>query len=61
MANKIKLRKQCGAVCPRCKHPGYTYLGRANNRPDGKHQFQCDACKAVWQYGKSDSVYLRWK
>lgn len=62
--NKLKARREAGAVCPACKHPDYVYLGRVNPENDewwaknGKHQFKCVKCDHYWQYGKGDSIYL---
>lgn len=56
--NKIKERKKAGAICSKCKSPDYKYDGRVFE-PDGKHQFSCNSCGNFWQYGKTDSKYLK--
>jgi len=59
--NKIKQRRDVGAICPKCKSPDYKYNDRANSEftDDGKHQFECNSCGKTWQYGKSESVYTK--
>ena len=59
--NKIKERRIQNAICPKCKSPDYKYVGRADNNPEGKHQFECNSCKNNWQYGKTYSHYLKLK
>lgn len=54
--NKIKQRKEKGAICLKCKSPDYTYLGRVFE-PNGKHQFQCNSCGHFWQFGTTESIY----
>lgn len=55
--NKIKERKKAGATCPVCKSPDYNYKGRAGVTQFSKHQFECNSCKHIWQYGSSNSIY----
>lgn len=54
----LKERRREGAICPICKSPDYKYEGRVF-KTHGKHQFSCNSCGRTWQYGSSDSVYLR--
>ena len=54
--NKIKERREKGAVCPKCKNPDYSYTGRAYE-PDGKHSFECNSCGKTWQYVNTESIY----
>lgn len=66
--NKIKARKEAGAVCPVCKHPDYVYLGRCNEEVDewwakhGKLIFKCTKCGDIWHssdnYGEGTSKYM---
>lgn len=56
--NLIKRRRAAGATCPHCKSPDYNYQGRVHE-PDGKHEFKCNSCGKVWQFGKTDSKYLK--
>jgi len=64
----IRLRREQEAVCPVCKSPDYTYLGRANCdsgndieywSKNGKHEFECNSCGNYWQYGNTESKYTR--
>jgi len=55
--NKIKERRKQKAICSRCFSPDYTYLGK----PFLKHEFKCNSCGNIWQYGNTDSHYLRLK
>jgi len=57
--NKIKERRKNGAVCPKCKSPDYKYIGRSGVTKFGKHQFKCNSCQNIWQYGSTDSVFLK--
>ena len=56
--NIIKERRRVGAICDKCRSPDYKYIGRTY-KPDGKHQFECNSCGNVWQYGNRDSKYLQ--
>lgn len=53
-------RKKHGCICHNCKSPDYSYIGRVE-MPDnnGKHEFKCNSCGTIWQFGKGDSDYLR--
>lgn len=51
--NKIKQRREQGAVCPTCKSPDYEYLGK----PMMKHTFKCKSCGRGWEYGRTESKY----
>lgn len=65
--NIIKERKLNGAICPKCKSPDYKYIGRANQelndywKLNGNHEFGCNSCNHHWQYGKTESVYTKFK
>ena len=56
--NKIKERKKRNAVCPKCKSPDYKYIGLSGVTKFGKHQFKCNSCNNIWQYGSQSSVYF---
>jgi len=58
--NKVKARREAGAVCPKCKHPEYEYLGRTF-LDFGKHVFQCTSCGYSWHYGSKTSKYSELK
>lgn len=58
--NIIKERRKSGAICPTCKSPDYSYIGRVRE-PDGNHQFKCNSCNTYWQFGKGESVYTKYK
>lgn len=59
--NKIKLMRQNPAICPVCKSPDYIYLGCACKAKWGKHEFKYNSCHYIWQYGKTDNVYLKFR
>ena len=61
MRSKIAKRKKLGAVCTRCKSPDYDYLGRADSKSCGKHEFRCKSCGDFWQYGSNESIYTKLK
>lgn len=52
--NKIKERREQGAVCSVCKSPDYEYLGK-----EIKHEFKCKSCGRTWAYGRTESKYTR--
>lgn len=53
----ISTRRRMGAVCPKCKHPGYkTYPNELPN--NGKPNFVCTQCRHIWQYGNDGGIYL---
>jgi predicted Zn finger-like uncharacterized protein len=52
----IAKRREAGAVCPKCKAPGYVKLDERaveSNRPE----FKCTSCGHTWSFGKSGGVY----
>ncbi len=55
--NLIKLRREYNCICSKCKSPDYNYVGR--NEIGEKHEFECNSCGNFWQYGKTDSNYLK--
>ena len=54
--NIIKKRRDCGAVCPRCKHPDYTMHPPVKGETI-KPEFRCKKCKNVWSYGYDGGKY----
>lgn len=53
--NKIKRRREKGAVCPKCKSPDWVYLGLQ----PFKHCFKCNSCVHCWSYGNKESKYTK--
>lgn len=55
--NKIKERRNQGAVCKVCNSPDYTEYGTCQELGVTKLTFRCNQCGNTWQYGKDGGLY----